>query len=58
MLFIWRVNPHDIIRVSKREKSKKVVESLIEYSKIHSEAFQIKMNTVRGKLLSDSFKEI
>ena len=38
-------------------KEKKVVESLIEYSKIHSEAFQIKMNTVRGKLLSDSFKE-
>ena len=57
MLFIWRVNPHDIIRVSNEESQKKVVESLIEYSKIHSEAFQIKMNTVRGKLLSDSFKE-
>ena len=39
------------------ESQKKVVESLIEYSKIHREAFQIKMNTVRGKLLSDSFKE-
>jgi len=39
------------------ESQKKVVESLIEYSKIHSEAFQIKMNTVRGKLLSDSSKE-
>ena len=35
----------------------KVVEALNDYSKIHSEAFQIKMVTVRGKLLSDSLKE-
>tara|TARA_B100000963_G_C22193891_1_gene480054 strand:+ start:252 stop:560 length:309 start_codon:yes stop_codon:yes gene_type:complete len=36
------------------ETQKNVVEALSDYTKIHSEAFQIKMATVRGKLLSDS----
>ena len=35
----------------------KVIDSLGAYTKIHSEAFQIKMVTVRGTLLSDSLKD-
>ena len=35
----------------------KVIDSLGVYTKIHSEAFQIKMVTVRGTLLSDSLKD-
>ena len=41
----------------KMKTQMKVVEALNDYSNIHSEAFQIKMVTVRGKLLSDSLKE-
>ena len=39
------------------ETQMKVVDALGDYTKIHSEAFQIKMVTVRGTLLSDSIKD-
>lgn len=46
-----------LFEYEEEESQKRVVEALNEYTKIHSEAFQIKMLTVRGRLLSDSLKD-